>query len=65
MFRSGFRSLLARLTKDMDAKAESTFGGLTFASAQEDSARDEFITAYIVAREPVTASRTARLSRLA
>ena len=64
MFRSGFRNLLDRLTKDMDAKADSSFGGLTLASAQDDSARDEFITAYIVVREPVTASRTARLARL-
>ena len=64
MFTSGIRKLLARLTTDMDAKADSTFSGLAFSPAAEDSARDEFITAYIIASEPVTASRAARLARL-
>lgn len=64
MFRTGLRNLLDRLTRDMDAKAESTFGGLVLARSADDSARDEFITAYVVAREPVTVARTARLSRL-
>lgn len=64
MFRSGIRNLLARLAKDFDAKADSSFGGLAYASAEDDSARDEFITAYIIAREPMAASRTSRLTRL-
>lgn len=64
MLKSGLRNLFDRLTKHMDAKADSTFDGLRLASVGNDSARDEFITAHIVAREPVTASRTVRLSRL-
>ena len=64
MLKSGLRHLLDRLAKHMDAKAESTFDGLCLVSAGEESARDEFITAHIVAREPATASRAARLSRL-
>lgn len=64
MFKSGIRTLLDRLTRDLDAKAELTFGGLMLAHTADESARDEFITAYVVAREPATMSRAARLSRL-
>ena len=64
MLGSGIRKLLARWTTDMDAKADRSFGGLTRASGGEDSARDEFITAYIIAPEPAAVSRAARLSRL-
>jgi hypothetical protein len=64
MFKRGLRNLLDRLSKGMDAKADSSFDGLRGAGREDDSARDEFITAYVVAREPVTASRLARLTRL-
>ena len=64
MLKRGLHHLLARLTKDMDAKAETGLGGLSLGLAGEDSARDEFITAHILAREPAAASHAARLSRL-
>lgn len=49
---SGLRSLLDRLTRDMDAKADSSFGGLMLARMDDESARDEFMTAHVVARLP-------------
>lgn len=63
MFRSGLRKLIARLSRELDAKADPAFGSVARASAQEDSAGGEFITAYIVAREPVSAPRIARARR--
>jgi hypothetical protein len=63
MFRSGLRTLLDRLTRDMDAKADSSFGDLMSVGHEDDTARDEFMTAYVVVREPVTAAHAARLIR--
>lgn len=63
MFKRGLRNLLNRLSRDMEAKAQASYGGLTHVCREDEAARDEFITAYVVAREPVTAAHAARLSR--
>lgn len=60
MLGSGLRNLFDRLSRDMGAKADSTFGSLMVPRNGDDPARDEFITAYIVAPEPVRIARKAK-----
>lgn len=63
MFKSGFRTFLSRFSVGMDELADSAFSGMTKALGPEDSARDEFMTVHILAKEPATVSRAAHLAR--